>query len=80
MSRDRAKISSSSSRNGSARLAMGRALVSDRDQTTVYLLLQLRKANRTIVRLRACALAARDGSEEELRAALAALRAEDLGS
>jgi hypothetical protein len=44
----------------------------------VFLLLQLRKANRTILRLRACALAARDGNEEALRAALASTRPADL--
>jgi hypothetical protein len=57
---------------------MRHELVSDRDRTTVYLLVQLRKANRTIVRLRACVLAARDGNEEELRAALAELKPGDL--
>ncbi len=75
MSRRRTKISSKSSRNGFARAA---TRVPDGDQTTAYLLLQLRKANRTIIRLRACALAARGGDEEELRAALAALRPKDV--
>lgn len=49
----------------------------DRSGTVLYLLLQLRKANRTILRLRRCALAARDGDAEELRAALSALRPKD---
>ncbi len=76
MSLRRVKILSTSSRNGIARIA---TRAPDGDQTTAYLLLQLRKANRTIIRLRACALAARHGNEEELRAALAALRPKDLG-
>jgi hypothetical protein len=47
---------------------------------TTYLLIELRKANRTIERLREVALAARDGDSEKLRAALARLWARDLKS
>ena len=45
---------------------------------TLHLLLQLRAANRSILRLREVALAARDGDAERLRAALAKLDAVDL--
>jgi len=44
----------------------------------VYLLLELRKANRTIQRLREVALAARAHDAEKLRVALASLFARDL--
>jgi len=51
----------------------------DRDAAvTVYLLLELRKANRTIQRLREVGLAAQDENAVSLRAALAALHARDL--
>jgi hypothetical protein len=50
----------------------------DADRTTAYLLVQLRKANRRILRLRAVALAARDGRPDQLRGALARLKAGDL--
>jgi hypothetical protein len=68
----------SSKRNEVARVATRPDVVAGADQTTTYLLLQLRKANRTILRLRACARAAHEGNEEELRAALASLRPGDL--
>jgi hypothetical protein len=45
---------------------------------TACLLLELRKANRTIMRLRDVALAARDGDAKKLRAALVSLRPRDL--
>jgi len=48
------------------------------DQATAYLLLQLRKTNRRIQRLRAVALAAMEGGPEEIRIALAALKPHDL--
>jgi hypothetical protein len=50
----------------------------DEDQTTAYLLLQLRKANRRVQRLRAVALAAMEGGPEQIRVALAALKPHDL--
>jgi hypothetical protein len=45
---------------------------------TAYLLVELRKANGTIERLRSVAFAARNGDAVRLRAALARLRARDL--
>lgn len=45
---------------------------------TAFLLLELRKANRTIHRLREVALAARDGDSKRLRVALMSLCARDL--
>ena len=78
VSRGRARLFSRTSRSGFAWIATRQNPAPDGRQTTVYLLLQLRKANRTIIRLRACARAARGGNEEELRAALAALRSSDL--
>ncbi len=47
-------------------------------KVTVFLLMELRRANRTIQRLRKVALAVRDGDPERMRAALAQLRTIDL--
>ena len=44
----------------------------------VSLLIELRRANRSVIRLRAVALAARDGDGPQLHAALAELRHTDL--
>ena len=44
----------------------------------VRLLIELRKANRSVIRLRAVALAAREGAGPQLLAALARLRRTDL--
>jgi len=47
-------------------------------RATAYLLIQLRRANRQIERLRAVADVAREGRREELERALAALKPDDL--
>ncbi len=48
------------------------------DVTVVYLLMQLRKANRRILRLNEVVSVARDGDVQRLRSALARLRPGDV--
>jgi len=56
-----------------------RLLVGDvTDVAVVYLLMQLRKANRRILRLNEVVSAARDGDVQRLRSALARLRPGDV--
>jgi hypothetical protein len=49
-----------------------------RRDVVLRLLIHLRRANRSVIRLRAVALAARDGHRRQLLAALARLRRTDL--
>jgi hypothetical protein len=50
----------------------------DDTRVTAFLLIELRRASRTIARLREVALAARDGDAERLRAALGRIHPADL--